>query len=102
MPLDLREPKPRRPAKASENHYAWLTLTLRPQALVITRTTARPFAGQDGKTGTGFLGRQMFLSQLNAAVRRVSRQLQIPMLDYELMSSALGYGEHLDCRPLAG
>jgi hypothetical protein len=50
------------------------------------------FAGQDGVTGTSFLGRQVYLSQLNAAVRRVARQLQLPLLDYELMSSALGYG----------
>ena len=59
----------------------------------MTRTTARVSHFGDGVAGTVFLGRQMFLSQLNAAVRRVSRQLQIPMLDYELMSSALGYGE---------
>jgi hypothetical protein len=67
-----------------------------PQALLATYTTAVVrHNSSSGETVARPLGRAAYVAQLNAALRQAASNRQVPLVDYERMSSGLGFDQYL-------
>jgi hypothetical protein len=74
---------------------AGCTLAAATQSLIVTRTATRVHHNEEGITLHPILGRSVYISQINASIRRVASQLHMPLLDFELWSSPLGFAQYL-------
>jgi hypothetical protein len=65
------------------------------QALLLVHTTAVVRHSKEGLAAAKPLGRAVYVTQLNAALRQLAAERRLPLVDYERMSAGLGFDQYL-------